>query len=57
LKARTGLWLGLVALGCTGLIQCGRQEAPGPVAPPAVQKLGLAPWRWHLVGGLLVVEG
>ena len=56
MKARTGLWLGLVALGCTGLIQCGRQ-APGPVAPPPVQKLGLPPWRWHLVGGLLVVEG
>ena len=56
MKARTGLGFGLVVLGSAGLIQCGRQ-APGPVERPAVQKLGLAAWRWHLVGGLLVVEG
>jgi len=56
LKARTGLGFGLVVLGSAGLIHCGRQ-APGPVERPAVQKLGLAAWRWHLVGGLLVVEG
>ncbi len=46
--------LGL-ALGISGSLSCRREEPPAPV--PAPPQAALAPWTWHALGGLLVIEG
>jgi len=57
LRAGAGLRL-LLALGTLSLLHCER-EAPPAAAPPAQAHPPhpLEPWRWHTVGGLLVVQG
>jgi len=60
LRGRAGLGLGLLAAGALGLVHCGREQAPAPAVPaPRTRPRdhGLEPWRWHMVGGLLVIEG
>ncbi|MDR3673780.1 MAG: polysaccharide deacetylase family protein [Holophaga sp.] len=55
MRAGAGLYL-LVALGSLSLIHCDREKPPAEVRKaPAPHTL--EPWRWHTVGGLLVVEG
>jgi len=46
--------LGL-ALCFFGPLACRRDEKPAAPAPPP--KAPLAPWSWHALGGLLVIEG
>lgn len=56
--ARAGIAVALLAL-----LACGRnEEAPAPASPgPAVgagsPAPSLAPWTWHPLGGLVVIEG
>ncbi|HEY3401389.1 MAG TPA: polysaccharide deacetylase family protein [Geothrix sp.] len=41
-----------------GLLACGREAQQNPPAPPPGAKLSVAaPWTWHPLGGLAVVEG
>lgn len=48
-----------VAAVLLALLACGRSEPPAPAAkapgPPAAT--ALAPWTWHPLGGLAVIEG
>lgn len=46
----------LVALGLCLLIAC-RREHPEAPPPPSVTHAPLAPWTWHPLGGILVIEG
>jgi peptidoglycan/xylan/chitin deacetylase (PgdA/CDA1 family) len=45
-----------LALGFFGPLACRREEKPTAPAPPP-PKPELAPWSWHALGGLLVIEG
>ncbi len=45
--------LGL-ALSLLGALSCQREKPP---QPPPGPKAALAPWTWHALGGLLVIEG
>lgn len=47
--------LPLAALALLGLQAC-RRSTPPPPAPPQ-EDAALAPWSWHALGGILVVEG
>lgn len=47
--------LPLAALALLGLQAC-RRSTPPPPAPPR-EDAALAPWSWHALGGILVVEG
>ena len=51
-------FLGIVclALGITNALSCRREEKQEILAPPPLQA-ALAPWSWHALGGLLVIEG
>lgn len=46
--------LGL-AIALFGALSCQRNAPPQP--PPQEPKAALAPWTWHALGGLLVIEG
>jgi len=49
---------GLALLSCAlGPLACRREEKPEAPAPPPPPKMVLAPWTWHALGGLLVIEG
>ena len=39
------------------LLDCEREAPPPRVVKPAEAARPLAPWSWHFVGGLLVIEG
>lgn len=46
---------GAMALLLLASAACRREEAPPP--PPRPQPAPLAPWTFHLIGGLLVIQG
>jgi len=57
LRAGAGLRL-FMALGILSLLNCEREGPPPAAAPPAqaIPPHPLEPWRWHMVGGLLVSQ-
>jgi peptidoglycan/xylan/chitin deacetylase (PgdA/CDA1 family) len=59
LKAGAGLCLGVLTLGSLSLLDCERRNEPAAAAPaqPGAGPHAAEPWRFHFVGGLLVVEG
>jgi len=45
-----------LAFATLGTLSCRRDEKPATSTPPPPKPV-LAPWTWHALGGLLVVEG
>jgi len=55
-RFRWGRCRPLIGLGLCLLVAC-RREHPDPPPTPTVSHAPLAPWTWHPLGGILVIEG
>lgn len=47
----------ILVLALVAATACRREEAPAPPPPPPPPTAPLAPWSFHVIGGLLVIRG